>query len=342
MIFEDIVEYNDSTKDSLDIELSESYQIENILHEGVFKINSDFLSNGVYNFIKHDDKKFLIESYKESNLLLIQLLNFVKNKVTRMHNLTINILKEFNKDQKLMEIIINLLNNKDNTDIILTNEIEDYDYNIPADISYYKYFDNFILTIKDEYLNGISNKLIEKNRTKFDQTYFDKLRGKLIDASSIKLEDFPEMLFKYFRSGNLEPKYLNIDKKEILKVIYEFKNINPIISMLNNEYANINKFYTNIELMIKDQSNLFSGIKTEVKPQEKNNNEMMAKYSNINRDADKIYIDYVNMRNRHFNMMISVYNIYFVEKLLAVKQMYKSYYNRCALYYSKLKYRSEL
>lgn len=325
--------------DTLNSELVEGCIISSEINKKISTINEDFLTNGIYNYIKYQNIKFLKESYQDYNLSMVKLLSFTKNKVKQMYTNTIETLKIFNKDIKLTDTIIGLLNKKDTLNIEIKNEIEDYNYTIPKDLSYYKKFDKFILGIKTEYMGDITDSLVEKLRKKYTTEYFNKFRASLIDSSTgIDSENFPESLYKYFRSGELEPKYLAINSETVLKNIETFKDINKCIQLLSNEYGYINKFYSEIESMINAQSDLFSHVKVSDK---KKDEDLDIDYYKIKPDNDKIYIDYVTLRNSHFNQMVAIYSIYFVERLIAIKQMYKSYYNQCALYYSKIKYRSE-
>jgi hypothetical protein len=255
-----------------------------------------------------------------------------------MYKDTIDILKAFNKDRKLIDIVIRLLTEKENSNIEIKGEIEDYEYSVPIDSSYMKSFNDFILAIKLEYLtdiNPINPTLVDKLNIKYSTDYFNKFRGDLIKKPPIAYPDFPEEVFKYFRCDQLDIKYLNINSESIQQCIEKYKVIIDYINLLSDEYKNLEKFYSEIRLLISDQSKLRSNIKMD----EVEDKSYVYKYDKVQyNDKEKLYIDYITLRRQHMSIMLSTYNTYFIEKLLAVKQMYKSYYNQCALYYAKVKH----
>lgn len=321
MLFEDTISEILLPINNLDIDQNNYFQsdvIDNYLSENMGKINESLLINGVYNYIKYNNNKFLKESFVDYSIAVKKVLQFMNKQIKEKYERVIKTLKTLNRDERLSNVIIQIILDKKEKQVnSIKGSIQDYYYSIPNNSSYCKYFEDFATKLKVDKINEIDQNALDKYK-KYNSGYFNKLRGKLVGQNEVNIEDFTEAAFKYFRSNEIELQNITIDSSSISKPIEEFKTINKDIERLTLEYGKINSFYLIAESSIQDRS--FDSIL---------DNQTLS-------GNEKLLIDYARVKNSVISNFLSIYNTYFIERLIAVESMYKSYYNRCTLYYNAL------
>lgn len=306
----------------VDIEHFESDNVNEYLIKNLTKANEILLIDGAYNYLKYDNVAFLNEALIDHISMVKGILPFMGNNIRDSYEKTLNTIKYLNRDKSMSSVLIYLIN-QDNLDISIPNKFQDYNYSIPLNLSYYNELNGFIKVLKNN--EPISRSTINSYK-KYNSKYFNELRGKLVGGIEVRSSDFVEELFKYFRSNSIDPSYINVNKKTVNRNIEAFKYISKLITTLQREYGEIYDFYQLIYKSLDEYSEYIKGTTSDI---------LLSHDDNVGEsEYDTLYAKCIKIKLSTISSFLSVYNVYFIEKMSAIRQMYKSYQGQCYLYYN--------